>query len=93
MSPEQLEQLKDDLKEHVAATVRTVVNGKIDNIAKKLDTYITDDDEWKRRAEPVVKAFENTSWLFQLFIGTLKILGLLGGAVVAILAIKNFLKQ
>lgn len=91
MNPEQLQSFKDEIREHLADTVRTVVNGKIDKIDRKLDLYIVDDTAWKVRAEPVVKAFENTSWLWKIFIGALKTIGLLipvGGALVAI---KKFL--
>lgn len=93
MTPEQLEQFKDEMKAHVSDTIRVVVNGKIDNISQKLGDYVKADEEWKQRAEPFVKAFENTSWLFKLTIGTLKLLGLLGVSIAAIVTIKNFLAK
>lgn len=75
------------------------VNGKIKNLTKMVgdhnimvDAYIKEDTAWKERAEPVVKAFENTTWLGALLIKILKILGLLGVALGAYLAIKNFLQ-
>lgn len=77
MDEKQLNLLKSELKDHLSETVKNVVNGKIDAINLKLTNYIHDDETWKVRAEPVVKAFENTSWLWRAFLGTLKFLGLL----------------
>jgi len=68
------------------------VNGKILSLHNKVDAYIKEDNEWKLRAEPVVKAFENTSWLSSLIVQILKLLGLLGASVVAYMTIKEFLK-
>lgn len=65
-----------ELREHLSNVVHETVNGKIDKLHRKLDDYIADDTEWKVRAEPVVKAFENTSWMWRAFIGTLKFLGI-----------------
>lgn len=50
---------------------------EIKKVNDTLTKYIAEDMEWKVRAEPVVKAFENTSWLLKLTVGVLKFLGLL----------------
>lgn len=93
MNPEELTQFKKEMQDHVALTIQKVVNGKIDKIGQKLDDYIKDDEKWKVRAEPVVKAFENTSWLFKVFIGFLKVMGLVGVGIGGYMAIKQFFKH
>ena len=55
MTIEEFEQLKNALVE----TVKITVNGKIDRMNSKLDTYIKEDNEWKERAEPVIKMGNN----------------------------------
>ena len=65
-------------------------------VAKVNDTllkYIEADEAWKVRAEPVVKAFENTSWLFRIAIAVLKFVGLLIPMGAIALTLKKFLLQ
>lgn len=88
-----LEQFKDEMKEHVAETIELVVNGQIRNIDTTLKNYIKEDTAWKETMEPVRKAFNNTSWLWNIFIGFLKTIGLLGTAGAAILLIRSFLNR
>lgn len=45
MTPDQLEQIQKTLTE----TIKIVVNGKIDRMNVKLDTYIKEDNEYKTR--------------------------------------------
>lgn len=92
MNQEQIQTFKDEIKDHLADTVKVTVNGKIDEIDRKIDLYIKEDTAWKVRAEPVVKAFENTNWLFKLFVSTLKFVALVGGAGGAYVAITKLLK-
>lgn len=87
------------MKDEIKVSIETHVNHKIFDLSKivvdhnkMVDTYIKEDTAWKVRAEPVVKAFENTSWLGALVIKFLKLIGLLGVALGAYLAIKNFLQ-
>jgi len=68
------------------------VNGKITSISQKLDDYVISDLKWKERAEPVVVAFERTTWLSSVIIQVLKTLGLLGAAITAYLVVRNFFK-
>lgn len=77
---------------HIEDVIRTTVNGKIDGVSKKLGDYVTADELWKLRAEPVVRAFENTSWLFKVFLWVLKFLGLLGVAAGALVFFKSLIK-
>ena len=85
MKQEQLQELKD----HVAETVRTVVNGKIDILSSKLDDYIVEDTAWKDRAEPLVKAYENSNWLWKIILNIMKFVVLVGATITAWLLIKD----
>lgn len=55
MTPEQYQQFTDNIKE----TIKTTVNGKIDRIEKKLDTYIEEDNKWKAAAQPTIDMGNN----------------------------------
>lgn len=77
------------LESKIEDSINKNVNGKIIKLTEKLDLYIQEDNSWKERAEPVVKAFENTTWLSSIVVQTLKMLGLLGASVVAYMTIKN----
>lgn len=92
MTNGQLVQFKEEIKEHLEEVVKQTVNGKIDAIQKRLDDYIKADEAWKVRAEPVVKAFENTNWLFKLFVGLLKVIAAVGAAGTAFFFIKEKFK-
>lgn len=85
MQQEQLQELKD----HVAETITLVVNGKIDRLNLKLDNYIDNDMAWKERAEPLIKAYENTGWLWKIVLKVLKFIVLLGAAMGAYIVIKD----
>lgn len=45
----------EQLKQHVAETIKITVNGKIDKLNDKIDNYIKEDNEWKEKAEPVIE--------------------------------------
>ncbi len=66
---------------------------KIEKLTETLTSYIEADEAWKVRAEPVVKAFENSSWLFKLFITFLKTIGLMGGAGAILYSATKFIKN
>ncbi len=74
MTEIELKQFKDEIKEHVSETIRSVVNGKIDKLDKKLTEYIADDTRWKEEASvyrkeqiaPVVNVFQNGSGFFKV---------------------------
>jgi hypothetical protein len=71
-----------ELSEHLAQTVqgavKATVNGKIDNIAKSLSVYIEEDMEWKKRAEPSVRFFENVTFANDAVMWFLKLLAAIG---------------
>lgn len=91
MSPKQLKRFKEEMQNHVADTIRSTVNGKIEKIDARLENYIASDEAWKTRAEPVVRAFENTSWLMKLMVGLLKVGSLFGAAYAGWVIFRNFL--
>lgn len=59
MTPEQYQQLQETIKETVENAVRATVNGKIDRMNTKLDTYIKEDNEWKEQAQPTIEMGNN----------------------------------
>jgi hypothetical protein len=85
MKPEQIEIIKEHLSEVVVKTV----NGKIDQLNLKLDNYIDNDMAWKDRAEPLVKAYENSSWLWKIVLNVMKFVVLVGAVIGAWLIIKK----
>lgn len=93
MNDQQYQQFKEEMKKHVGHSIEKSVNGHIRELRQEFNEYVTDDLAWKERAEPVVKAFENTSWLFKLFVGALKLLGLMGTAGGVFTAIYYALKR
>lgn len=106
MDPEEIMELKKQIEDLTHTTMEAVEAAKASatiayqaslasvksnqGIEDKLDAYIKDDTEWKIRAEPVIKAYENTNWLGGLLIKFLKFMGLLGSGAAAYLLLKNF---
>lgn len=93
MSPEQLEQFQEHVAATIEKTVTKVVNGKIDGLRKDFTQYVLDDTAWKeeelKRNAPIVAAFDNTNWLFRLFVSTLKLAAVLGAGIGAIIYLKD----
>lgn len=93
MSPDQLDQFKTEMKEHVSDTIKAVVNGKIDGLRLDFTKYVVEDKAWKVEEEarnaPVVAAFENTNWLFRIVISLLKFAAVLGAGIGAVIYIKD----
>lgn len=60
------------------------MNKKLEDHIRAFEQYVEEDIQWKEqevaRNQPVVEAFNNTSWLFRLFVATLKVVGLIGTA-------------
>lgn len=57
--------------------------------AKKMDDYILADNEWKKKAEPVIELGENVSWSTMAALKFLAGLGALVGIIVAIFNISK----
>src|SRR3990167_9701029 len=85
------------MDQHIETSVKKHVNGNISDMKKQINDYIKSDDVWKVRAEPALKACENTTlvgnFLRRLTIGLLKFLVLIGASVGAWIAIKEFFKK
>lgn len=62
------------MKSHIEMVIQAKVNGKIDAIATKLDTFIV-------RANPAVSMFENLTWMKKSIIGIVIFLGALATAM------------
>lgn len=97
MTPEQFITIQEEIKTTVATAIETNVNGKIRNLDKKIDEYITkdiawklEDKEWKDSAQPTVDFGKNA----QGFGRTSKLLAMGAGVLLAIggalQLIKNF---
>lgn len=82
MNKEHLEQIK--------AVIRETVNGKIDKIDAKLDTYIKEDTEWKQKAEPVIKMGENVQGFGKV---SLYIIGFIASAIGVIIGIIKLMEK
>lgn len=86
MNKEQLNQIK----EVITDSIQIHVNGKIDILSNKLDSYITDDTEWKKRAEPVIRMGENLAGFGKV---SLYLVGFVASVVGAILVVINLLEK
>lgn len=93
MKDHQLEQLKEHIAEIVQKSVKETVNGQIKKVENKLDDYVTKDEAWKVRAEPVVVAFENSKWSLKVIVAVVKFLALLSPAIAGWLLLKDFIKK
>lgn len=86
MTPTELEQLK----EFVALTITTTVNGKIDRMNTKLDTYIKEDNLWKEKAQPIIDLGNNARGASVVALWLAGFIAAIGGAY---LIIKNVFKK
>ncbi len=77
MTPEQFEKLQNLISKQVETAVKATVNGKIDDLNRKVDEYIKSDNEWKERAQPTIELGANVR-------GFGKVLAYLIGTVAAI---------
>lgn len=59
MTSEQFEKYIEEMKEHVASTIRTTVNGKMDRMQNQMDVFMADDKAWKKKADPVIELGTN----------------------------------
>ncbi len=73
----------------IELSVRRHVNGNIIGLKTLIDNYIKEDEEWKKRAEPVIKMGENAQ-------GTSKFVLYLSGLILAMggayLMVRNLIK-
>lgn len=90
MTPKERKLFISELKDHTESVVRQTVNGQITKLQENFDEYVKEDMKWKERAEPMIKTYEHSNWLLKMFVGFLKVIGLIGGAAGAIIAINKF---
>ncbi len=58
MTKKDLQKINDSLDIAVAKAIETYVNGGIRSLTKKMDDHIAEDSEWKKKAEPMIKLFD-----------------------------------
>ena len=73
----------DKVIQALQQVTKETVNGKIDNMSKKLDEYITHDMAWKETVQPVVDAYTTVNrfgifmvWLSRILLAIVAILGI-----------------
>ena len=88
MTPEQFIQLQ----ETVSNQIKVTVNGKIDAINTKLDTYIKEDNKWKDEVKPYIENMRQMSDFTMVGSAILKFIIAIGGAVTVIWAAIKYLK-
>ena len=76
--------------QEIKKAVQETVNGQINNLSRKLDDYIVDDTEWKKRAESVILMGENVQGFGKVSLYIVGFIASVGGAVMIIL---NLLKD
>ena len=71
----QIQVSREHTNKVIEDTIKVVVNGKIDSLHKKVDAYIVEDAEWKKKASPALETYENlqgfnkiSKWLFGIII-------------------------
>ena len=77
MTPDELEHLTN----HIEKVVKLTVNGKIDRMSDRIDNYIKEDNEWKKKAEPILEMGSNVRSFGKILVSLL----LLTGTIIGIL--------
>ena len=96
MTPEQFQQLNDNLKDIVVKTV----NGKIDKLQAeqsatniKIDAYIKDDNTWKESVTPSIEIMKSIQSFSKSSIFLMKTIILIGAMLTAIWGVIEFVKK
>ena len=71
MTPEEFTKITDIIK----VTIKETVNGKIDRLDIKLDTYMKEDNDWKDRANPTIELGNNVRGFGKVMVYLLGIAG------------------
>jgi len=82
MTPEQFEKLQTLISKQVETAVKATVNGKIDDLNKKVDEYIKSDNEWKERAQPTIELGTNVRGFGKVFAYLIGTVAAIGGLIV-----------
>jgi hypothetical protein len=75
-----LDKRDEMIKSHIEETIKVVVNGKIDMITTKLNSYIKEDTEWKEMAKPAIELGTNVKGFGRVFAYILGILAAIGAS-------------
>ena len=74
----------DDMKATFIETINTTVNGKIITLTNEFRAYIKEDNEWKAKAEPVIKMEENLQGASKVMLYLSGLILVMGGAILLI---------
>lgn len=90
-----LEAFKEEMKTHVAETIRATVNGKIDNLTHTMlktsdfDRYVDEDSAWKKANEPALDNMKNLTGLGKFGLSAIVTVG---AVLAGLSAIKSYFK-
>lgn len=82
MTPEQLLEIQD--------TIKKTVNGKIDLLTFKLESYIVADNEWKKKAQPTIDMGNNMRGFGKV---SLYVIGFLTSVTILFTGCAEFIKK
>lgn len=82
----------DKLIAAVRDEVKNTVNGQIKKLDDKLVDYINEDMAWKERAEPMIKAYENSSGFVTTGKALLRSVILIAAALAAVTGVIKLFK-
>lgn len=83
MTELEIQKLVEGLAPKLEKVVEKKVNGKIDHLHVKLDTYIKEDTEWKARAEPVIQMGNNVRGFGKVSLYIVGFVAAVAGAIIS----------
>lgn len=89
MTPEQLDHITETIKQ----TIQEKVNGKIDRMNMKLDTYIKEDNDWKENVMPSIEIMKQMQGFSSTAIWIMKTIAVISTAVAAVWTFINYIKK
>lgn len=81
------DQIKE-IQKTIAISIEKHVNGKIKSLDKKFGEYVNKDEEWKKRAEPVIQMGQNIQGFGRVSLYFLGFISAVGGVI--LLLVKFF---
>lgn len=78
---------------HIINGIESSVNGKIKAIDHKIDAYIKDDCEWKKKVTPIIEDMEKQQSFFSVGATILKAVVLIGAVGTTIFGALHFIKD
>lgn len=83
--------LQKIMQQEIAVGIEKNVNGKIRNIDKKIDDYISEDNKWKESVTPSIETMKRISNTSDGVIWLAKLIVLLGAVGTALYAFYQFI--